>query len=316
MPTIPLRPLVLKSLLAIAAALLLVAPAMAQTDAKTGDPNRLFADSRLVVRDRFSDEIVGKGRDVVFIPGLASSRATWKATAERLRGKYRVHLIQIAGFSGEPARANAEGDVLIPTAEAIDGYLVEQKLTPATVVGHSLGGTTLLYLAQHHPEHLRKVLIVDALPFFGGMQSPTATADSVRPQAARMRDMMLAAKGQATAAQLEPQMARMSKDAATRHMIAEWGALSDRTVVGRAMYDDLTLDLRPGLAAMTTPIVLVFPDAVPVGMPAGMAEPLYHRLYADAKSVTPKMVADSAHFVMLDQPEAFAKELDAFLAGR
>src|SRR3954454_3107641 len=150
----------LKVLAAAAAFALLAASATAQAPI---DPNRLFADSKLVVRDRFSDEIVGKGRDLVFIPGLASSRATWKATAERLRGKYRLHLIQIAGFAGEPSRANATGDVLIPTAEAIDAYLVQQKLTPATVIGHSLGGTTVLYLAQKHPDHLRKAMMVDAL---------------------------------------------------------------------------------------------------------------------------------------------------------
>jgi pimeloyl-ACP methyl ester carboxylesterase len=123
---------VVRLLLALAA--LLASPAAAQPD-----PNRLFADSKVVVRDRFSDEVAGKGPDVVFIPGLASSRATWKATAERLRGKYRLHLIQVAGFAGEPARGNATGEVVIPTAEAIDAYLVEQKLSPALVVGHSLG---------------------------------------------------------------------------------------------------------------------------------------------------------------------------------
>lgn len=298
----------LKSVLGLAAALVLAAPAA------TADPNKLFPDSKVVVRDRFSDEIVGKGPDLVFIPGLASSRATWKATAERLRGKYRPHLVQVAGFSGEPARGNAEGEVLVPTAEAIDAYLVEQKLSPATAIGHSLGGTTLLYLAQMHPEHLKKVMVVDALPFLGAMQSSAATPDSVRPAAERMRDAMTKAAGSVTAVQLEPQMARMSTDPATRRVIAEWGAASDRTVVARFLYEDMLLDLRPGLAAMKTPILLVFPDAVPVGMPAGMADSLYRGLYADAKAVTPKMVADSAHFVMFDQSEVFAKELDAFLA--
>src|ERR1700749_1850920 len=121
-----------KFLAAFSLAAILAGPAAAQTPT---DPNRLFADSKLVVRDRFSDEIVGKGPDLVLIPGLASSRVTWKATAERLRGHYRLPLIQTAGFAGEPARANAGGEVLIPTAEAIDAYLVEQKLTPATLIG-------------------------------------------------------------------------------------------------------------------------------------------------------------------------------------
>src|ERR1700742_3245896 len=128
------------------------------------DPNRLYSDSTLMTRDRFSDEIVGTGPDLVFIPGLASSRLTWKAIAERLKAHYRLHLIQLAGFAGEPVRANAAGEVLIPTAEAIDAYMVEQHLPPATIIGHSLGGTTALYLAVHHGDHLKKVLIVDALP--------------------------------------------------------------------------------------------------------------------------------------------------------
>src|ERR1700753_4343360 len=88
--------------------------------ARAGDsPTRLYPDSTIVTRDRFSDEIVGKGPDLIFIPGLASSRATWKATADRLKASYRLHLIQIAAFAAEPARANAAGEVLVPTAEAI-----------------------------------------------------------------------------------------------------------------------------------------------------------------------------------------------------
>ena len=64
----------------------LAATVAAAADARHRLPDRLFADSRLVVRDRFSDEVVGKGRTWSSCPGLASSRATWRATAERLRG--------------------------------------------------------------------------------------------------------------------------------------------------------------------------------------------------------------------------------------
>jgi pimeloyl-ACP methyl ester carboxylesterase len=299
----------LLGLLAVAVLALSSTAAVAQGT----DPNRLFADSKIVVRDRFSDEIVGKGPDLVFIPGLASSRATWKATAERLRVRHRLHLIQIAGFAGEPTRGNASGDVLIPTAEAIDAYLVEQKVTPATVIGHSLGGTTTLYLAEKHPEHLKKALVVDALPFFGGLQSPGATPESIRPQAEKMRDAMMASKAPVTAAQLEPQMKAMSKDPATVKMISEWGAVSDRTVVARAMYDDMTLDLRPGLSAIKTPIVLLYPDNTPLGVPAGRMAQVYPMLYASAPTVKTREIATSQHFIMLDQPEVFAATLDEFL---
>lgn len=304
----------LKLLTALAAVLALAGPAAASAAA---DPNKLFADSKVVVRDRFSDEIVGKGPDLVFIPGLASSRSTWKATAERLRGHYRLHLIQVAGFAGEPSRANAQGQVVIPTAEAIDAYLVEQKLTPAVVVGHSLGGTMTLYLAEHHPQHLKKAMMVDTLPFLATLAAgPDATVEKVEPGAAKMRDAMLESAKTVTAESLAPQMVAMSKLPERRREIAVWGAASDRTAVARAMYEDTTLDLRPGLSAIVTPMTLVHPDYTPVGAPAGTVDGTYRAAYAPAKTVIVKQAAESAHFVMFDNPVAFDAELDAFLAQK
>lgn len=299
-----------KPVAVLVAVLAFAAPAAA------ADSNRLFPDSEVVVRDRFSDEIVGEGPDLVFIPGLASSRATWRTVAESLRARYRLHLIQVAGFAGEPSRANAEGEVVKPTAEAIADYLRGEKLTPAVVIGHSLGGTMTLYLAETHPEVLKKALIVDALPFFGVLQGgPSVTVEQIEPRAAQARDAMLAtAEKPVSAEALEPQMAQMSKLADARHMIAEWGAVSDRRVVARTLYEDMTLDLRPGLPDIKTPIVLLFPDYTPVGMAPGMAQRIYSTLYAPAPSVTPKEVSESAHFIMIDQPETFADALDEFLA--
>jgi pimeloyl-[acyl-carrier protein] methyl ester esterase len=268
-------------------------------------PTRLYPGSAIVTRDRFSDEIVGKGPDLVFIPGLASSRATWKATADRLKGSYRLHLIQIAGFAGEPARANAGGEVLVPTAEAIDAYLVERHLTPATVIGHSLGGTTALYLAEHHGDHLKKVLLVDALPFLAVVMGggPTATAESMKPFADRLR------ASTAEPPSREQMVAGMVTAPADQATVGAWGVASDHSVVNRAMADDLTLDLRPGLAAVAVPVTLLYPDN---GAPA-MMDPVYAAAYAPAPRVVLHRIDGSRHFIMLDQPDAFAAALDAFL---
>jgi hypothetical protein len=71
----------LLGLLGLLAAIALTAPAAAQAD-----PNRLFQDSKVVVRDRFSDEIVGKGPDLVFIPGLSSFRGGGRGDGPHGRG--------------------------------------------------------------------------------------------------------------------------------------------------------------------------------------------------------------------------------------
>jgi pimeloyl-ACP methyl ester carboxylesterase len=270
---------------------------------------RLFADSKVIVGQRFSVEIVGQGPDVIFVPGLASSRETWRATAQRLRGRYRLHLVQVAGFAGEPARANASGDVLIPTAEALDAYIVSARLSPAVLVGHSMGGTIALYLAEHHPDHLKKALIVDALPFFAvTMIGPQATVESMKPVAERIRS-----SPPMTGAAQSKMLATMVTGDADRARVAGWAAASDGSVVGRALADDLTLDLRPGLASIVTPITVLYPDNLAVGMPAGAADGYYGAAFAALPHRTLKRVDHSLHFIMLDQPAVFAADLDEFL---
>jgi pimeloyl-ACP methyl ester carboxylesterase len=105
-----------------AAVALFVAQPVAAAALATPSPARLYSDSKLISTDRVSVEIVGTGPDVVLIPGLASSRETWRRTVDRLRAHYRLHLVQIDGFAGEAAQANASGPVFDPVAEAISAY--------------------------------------------------------------------------------------------------------------------------------------------------------------------------------------------------
>ena len=264
-----------------------------------------------VTRDHFSDEIVGQGRDLIFLPGLASSRDVWKAETARLENHYRVHLIQIAGFAGEPSRANASGPVLVPAAEAIDAYLVEQHLTPATIIGHSMGGTIALYLAEQHPADLKKIMLVDSLPFYATlMGGPTATTESMQPIAAQIRANPA---GATSGPRYEQTLAAMATAQADKDTIRAWGKGSDSSVVVNALADDLTLDLRPGLAQISTPITLLFPDYVPLGAPPGANAKMYGAAYAAVPGIKLVPITNSLHFIMLDQPAQFDAAVDGFL---
>jgi pimeloyl-[acyl-carrier protein] methyl ester esterase len=295
-------------------ALALAAAVNSTAPAAPADPNRLFADSRLLVRDRISVEVVGHGPDLVLIPGLSSSRETWKATAARLKGRYRLHLVQVAGFAGEAARANAAGEVLAPTEEAIDAYIRDQKLAPAVVIGHSLGGTMALMLAERHPQDLKKVMLVDALPFYGmSMAGLTATPASVQVMAAKARDQTAASTDEQYRTALTRNVAGMVTAAAGKETVIGWGIASDHSVVARALYDDLQTDLGPDLPKVTTPVTLLYPDYTPVGAPAGVIGKTYTAAFAAAPTVRTREVEHSLHFIMFDQPAAFDQALDDFL---
>jgi pimeloyl-ACP methyl ester carboxylesterase len=297
--------------LALALALGGLIPANAARSDTSPAPPRLYSDSRIVTGDRISVEVVGQGPDLILIPGLASSRETWRATADRLKSHYRLHLIEVAGFAGEPARANSAGPVLIPTAEAIDAYIRNQGLGPATVIGHSLGGTMILWLAIHHPEDLRRALVVDALPAFATvMMGPSATPEQVRPMAEAIRHASPTPPSANTR-----MIDNLVSGAPDRAMVEGWYATSNSAVVANALADDLELDLRPDLAAIHTPILLLYPDNTPAGAPPGAMDGAYKAMFAGAPGVKLSGVDHSLHFIMLDQPSAFAARLDDFLAA-
>ena len=271
--------------------------------------NRLFPGDRLVVTPRFSDEIVGHGPDLVFIPGLASSRTTWKTIATILKDSYRLHLIQIAGFAGEPARANAEGPVLLPTAQALDAYLHAQHLTPATLIGHSLGGTIVLYLAEHDGRDLQHVMVVDALPFAGVLVGQT-TPEGAQPIAQAIR----AHPAPEPAAETARMMATMAISTANQNRIAGWSRRSDPTTVANAFADDITLDLTPELGRIHTPVTLVYPDYAPLGSAHGKTRARYLHAFSGLKALTAVEIHNSLHFVMFDRPRRFAAVLKQFLS--
>jgi pimeloyl-ACP methyl ester carboxylesterase len=275
--------------------------------------NRLFADSKVVAGDRISVEVIGKGPDLVLIPGLASSRATWKATAERLKGRYRLHLVQVAGFSGEPAGANKDGPVVEPTAEAIDAYIVSYKLAPAILIGHSLGGTMSLWLAEHHPEHLKKVLLVDALPLYATviLRGADPPADQRHAIAAQISQSMAKVSDDDYAKSMDAQLASYASSPADKALIKGWTLSSDRGVVARAIGEDFDLDLRPGLGDLKVPVTLLYPD-YKAPQTAGV-DARYLGAYAPAKTMIIRRIDQSMHFIMLDQPDAFAAALDGFL---
>ena len=279
-----------------------VAPLIADAD------NRLFPADRVIAGDRISVEVVGQGPDVVFIPGLASSRETWRRTAERLKDHYRLHLVQVNGFAGEPSSANATGPVTAPTVEAIHAYLVKAGLKRVPVVGHSLGGVMALELALEHPEDVSKVMVVDTLAFYSELfAGPGATVEGAKPFADQISVGMRNATPEQSAAAGKSMIAGMATSEPDRALIAGWSKSSDRNVVATAFSEDMLTDLRPRVATLSVPLAVIYEAPLATLVAAD---------YAPVKTKTLIAAAPSAkHFIMFDDPAGFDAALDGFLAG-
>jgi pimeloyl-ACP methyl ester carboxylesterase len=250
---------------------------------------------------------------VILIPGLGSSRDTYAAEVAHLSATHRLHLVQVAGFAGEPAGANAQGAIIAPFVEDLDQYIKAQHLDHPAVIGHSMGGLAGLMLAHAHPDDVGRLMVVVSLPFFSVLMDPNATAASVAPQAAAMRDR-IAALDDATFTQMQAGgVARLVLTPANRPTVAAWTVASDRSVFARAMYEDMTTDVRGDLASIQTPITVLYAYDESMGAPQTALDGLYHNAYAAAPHVTLVRIDHSYHFIPLDQPAAFDTAVQSFL---
>jgi pimeloyl-ACP methyl ester carboxylesterase len=229
--------------------------------------------------DRITVTVRGHGPDVLLIPGLTCSIEVWDATAKQLEGRYRLHLVQVAGFAGTPSGGNASGPVLQPMVNALDAYIKTNKLMKPRVIGHSLGGLMGMMLCLQHPEDCSKLMVVDALPFFGALMGARDAAGA-EAQAAAMRDKILT---------------------------------ETQDDYAQATYEDMTTDLRPKLPEIKTPITVLYPWDSAHGFAESATASLYEGNFAALPNKKLVRIPNSFHFIMLDQPEAFASQVNAFL---
>jgi N-formylmaleamate deformylase len=247
--------------------------------------------------DRISVVVQGSGPDVVLIPGLTASRDMWRATVAAVPG-YRYHLIQVNGFSGTRAGANAEGPVVEPVAAEIGRYIASGRLDRPALIGHSMGGTLAMMIAARQPRLAGRVMVVDMLPqpagLFGGSAAGLGSlADRLAstPGGRRLLGSLVGQFGADTP-----------------------GRESDPDVVARATHDLARTDLAPELPAITAPMTVLF--ATP-----GASSPEHRRIvqnyrfsYAGAKTAKLRPIGESGHMIMYDQPARFADEVKRFLA--
>jgi pimeloyl-ACP methyl ester carboxylesterase len=264
------------------------------------------------ISNRTTVTVRGQGPDVVLIPGLACSTAVWDATVKKFEGRHRLHLVQVAGFAGAPARGNASGAIIQPTVDAIDHYIKTNHLKTPKVIGHSMGGLMGMMLAIQHPEDVSKLMVVDALPFFsvlGGAKD----ADAAAPQAAMFRDLVLSQSPEAFAEGEKQFLPTMVKSPEGLKLAIQWGVASDKSVVARAMYEVMTTDIRHDLHKIKAPVTMLYPWDSQMGVPRESTVTLYRDNFAALPGVKMVCIDGSLHFIMFDQPEKFAAAVDGFL---
>jgi len=301
--TISLQIFSLNLLLGLAAA----APAAAQVSATAS------ATAPASTHPAFTVRVVGRGRPVIFIPGLNCPAAVWDAAVARYQGQYQLHLVSLAGFAGVAPQQPVPENLLQDTRDQLLAYVKAQKLTRPVVVGHSLGGFLALWMAATEPAALGPLEIVDSLPFFSAIQNPAATPETARPQAEQMRQGMR--QGHMPVAATRQMMAGMVTDTARVSQLTRWSQTSDPATTAQAYYDLGTIDLRPDLARIQQPVTVLGAWAAyaAYGSTEASTRAIFTAQYAKLPQARIEMSKAGRHFLMYDDPALFFAQTDALL---
>lgn len=260
-------------------------------------------------QDRLTADRLGAetGPAVVFVPGLGTPGAVYEPYVHT-RPDLDAHLVTFAGFGGAPALDPSEG-VIEPGAQALAEYLRQEGLSDAVLVGHSLGAQIALQAAAQAPEHVARVVVVDSLPFFPGLLNPAADPAMAQAQGEAFAAQMAAMDRDSFMAQVRQGAPIQATAPEHQAQVVGYVAASDQATVVRGMYEALSRDWRPILDAVEAPVTVLVPHNGFVGVPVDALAARYSAQYQAIEALDVRVVADSRHFIMLDQPERFAEEL-------
>jgi pimeloyl-ACP methyl ester carboxylesterase len=217
-------------------------------------------------------------RPVVLVHGLGTCDLWWTPTISVLAENHRVLAVDLAGFgrtAGQPVRLDVAADQLAAWAEAIG-------LERATFVGHSMGGLVTADLAARHPEVVERLVLVDAAGLPISQRVSRHLMNFVR--------------------------ASPFMPAAAYPIAVECVLRCGPLAITRASHQLLTMDLTQRYEWIRAPTRILWGARDHVLPP-----PFGHRLAEAIPGATMVEIPDAGHSPMWENPDAFHRELLAFL---
>jgi N-formylmaleamate deformylase len=243
----------------------------------------------------FTVETSGTGRPVILLPGFACGGHVWDSTIERLGGAVQSHAVTLAGIAGVPPVAESS---LARVHDELVRYIVDNDLASPVVVGHSLGGTQALWLAETVPG-LGGVIDVEGQPALSG------TDDAF---VAHLRSMTR----DELAAWIRQSMGGMFSRVEDRDRVLDESVKSDVATIAQMWGEGMALDLRADLGSIDAPVTVVVAVDPAVDAERHLGP---WRIQTAAIPDVELVPLNGCHFVMYDQPEEFHALMDSALAG-
>lgn len=103
----------------------------------------------------------GNGAPVFILHGLLGSLDNWQSVARELGRKYKVFTVDQRNHGKSPHSEAMNYDCM---AQDLLELMDSLEVPHAHLIGHSMGGKTVMHFALQHPERVNKMVVVDIAP--------------------------------------------------------------------------------------------------------------------------------------------------------
>tara|TARA_B110000211_G_scaffold102362_1_gene119164 strand:+ start:51 stop:830 length:780 start_codon:yes stop_codon:yes gene_type:complete len=131
-----------------------------------------------------------KKKDLVILHGLLGSADNWQTLAKQYALEFRVHLVDARNHGRSPHSQDHSYELM---ASDLLKYLDDHSIEKVCLLGHSMGGKTVMLFAENHPDRVSKLIIADISPKeYTPHHEPIFQAlQSTNPAIANTRDEVL-----------------------------------------------------------------------------------------------------------------------------
>ena len=104
---------------------------------------------------------MGEGAPLIILHGLFGSSDNWLSVGKELSQDYKVYLLDQRNHGDSP---HSPSFTYADMAADLEEFIVEHEMKDPVIMGHSMGGKTVMKFALTHPELLKKLIVVDIAP--------------------------------------------------------------------------------------------------------------------------------------------------------
>jgi pimeloyl-ACP methyl ester carboxylesterase len=192
-------------------------------------------------------------RPVVFVHGLGGSLTTWALNLAAFAEQFRICALDLvgAGDSAKPATDYSVPALADFLARFLDALGPEWRRV--SLVGHSLGGAIILTFAEQHPERVERLVIVDSAGLGPNIDARVIQLMTAPPDAGHIRAELASFFA-------DPALVQQALVDQIYQQRTQPGAHEALVSTAEAAFAGgrQQIDLRPALAALSSPLLAIW----------------------------------------------------------